>query len=85
MRRTDSTVPLTNSLRNDCGRSTLISRLVASSSPILELAMCVAGRTIDRTVRFTDGLVFTASIGQHGPKMRSRICARCAWLGIHPR
>lgn len=29
-----------------------------------------------------DGLVFTAGIGQHSPEIRSRICARCAWLGV---
>jgi acetate kinase len=30
-----------------------------------------------------DGLVFTAGIGEHAPEIRSRICARCAWLGIN--
>jgi acetate kinase len=29
-----------------------------------------------------DGLVFTAGIGEHAPEIRSRICARCGWLGI---
>jgi acetate kinase len=29
-----------------------------------------------------DGLVFTAGIGEHAPEIRSRICARCAWLGV---
>jgi acetate kinase len=29
-----------------------------------------------------DGLVFTAGIGEHAPAIRSRLCARCAWLGI---
>ena len=29
-----------------------------------------------------DGLVFTAGIGEHSPEIRSRICARCAWLGV---
>jgi acetate kinase len=29
-----------------------------------------------------DGLVFTAGIGEHASEIRSRICARCAWLGI---
>jgi acetate kinase len=28
-----------------------------------------------------DGLVFTAGIGEHASEIRSRICARCAWLG----
>jgi acetate kinase len=29
-----------------------------------------------------DGLVFTAGIGEHAPEIRSRICARCSWLGV---
>jgi acetate kinase len=29
-----------------------------------------------------DGLVFTAGIGEHAADIRSRICARCAWLGV---
>ena len=29
-----------------------------------------------------DGLVFTAGIGEHAPEIRSRVCARCAWLGV---
>jgi acetate kinase len=29
-----------------------------------------------------DGLVFTAGIGEHAPEIRSRICGRCAWLGL---
>ena len=29
-----------------------------------------------------DGQVFTAGIGEHAPEIRSRICARCAWLDI---
>jgi acetate kinase len=29
-----------------------------------------------------DGLVFTAGIGEHASDIRSRICARCAWLGV---
>jgi acetate kinase len=29
-----------------------------------------------------DGLVFTAGIGEHALEIRSRICARCAWLGV---
>jgi acetate kinase len=29
-----------------------------------------------------DGLVFTAGIGEHAPEIRSRICARCAWLDV---
>jgi acetate kinase len=30
-----------------------------------------------------DALVFTAGIGENSPEIRSRICARSAWLGIH--
>jgi acetate kinase len=29
-----------------------------------------------------DGLVFTAGIGEHAPKIREAVCARLAWLGI---
>ena len=29
-----------------------------------------------------DGLVFTAGIGEHASEIRSRICARCTWLGV---
>ena len=29
-----------------------------------------------------DGLVFTAGIGEHAADIRSRVCARCAWLGV---
>src|SRR5438132_1058630 len=29
-----------------------------------------------------DGLVFTAGIGEHVSEIRSRVCARCAWLGV---
>jgi acetate kinase len=29
-----------------------------------------------------DGLVFSAGIGEHASEIRSRICARCAWLGV---
>src|SRR5262249_568677 len=29
-----------------------------------------------------DGLVFTAGMGEHGWEIRSRVCARCAWLGV---
>ena len=31
-----------------------------------------------------DGLVFTAGIGEHASEIRSRICARCSWLGVVP-
>jgi acetate kinase len=29
-----------------------------------------------------DGLVFTAGIGEHASEIRSRVCARCAWLSV---
>ena len=29
-----------------------------------------------------DGLVFTAGIGEHASDIRSRVCARCTWLGV---
>lgn len=30
-----------------------------------------------------DALVFTAGIGEHSAVVRSRLCARLAWLGVH--
>ena len=30
-----------------------------------------------------DGLVFTAGIGQHAPAIRTLVCDRLAWLGVH--
>ena len=29
-----------------------------------------------------DGLVFTAGIGEHAPRIRSEVCARLSWLGL---
>jgi acetate kinase len=29
-----------------------------------------------------DGLVFTAGIGENSARIRARVCARCAWLGV---
>ncbi len=29
-----------------------------------------------------DGIVFTAGIGEHAPKIRAMVCARLAWLGV---
>jgi acetate kinase len=29
-----------------------------------------------------DGLVFTAGIGEHAPRIRAEVCARLAWLGL---
>ena len=47
------------------------------------------GRSVDTTMSFMaaslgglDGLVFTAGIGEHASEIRSRICARCSWLGV---
>jgi acetate kinase len=30
-----------------------------------------------------DGIVFTAGIGSHSPEIRSAVCERLAWLGVH--
>jgi acetate kinase len=30
-----------------------------------------------------DGLVFTAGVGEHAPAIRSAVCERLAWLGLH--
>lgn len=29
-----------------------------------------------------DGIVFTAGIGEHAPKIRAQVCTRLAWLGV---
>jgi acetate kinase len=29
-----------------------------------------------------DGIIFTAGIGEHAPKIRARVCARLGWLGV---
>ena len=29
-----------------------------------------------------DGLVFTAGVGQHAPKIRAEVCRRLSWLGV---
>jgi len=44
-------------------------------------AACQIG-ALTASLEGLDGLVFTAGIGEHSPEIRSRICARCAWLGV---
>jgi acetate kinase len=63
--------------------------LLASNDPhareAIELFVFRAAREIGAltaSLGGLDGLVFTAGIGEHAPEIRSRICARCAWLGI---
>jgi acetate kinase len=40
------------------------------------------GSSDPHTREAVDLFVFTAGIGEHAPEIRSRLCARCAWLGV---
>jgi acetate kinase len=33
-------------------------------------------------LRRLDGLVFTAGIGEHAPRIRAEVCGRLSWLGL---
>jgi acetate kinase len=71
------------------GISSDMRTLLASDTPrareAIELFVFRAARDIGAltaSLGGLDGLVFTAGIGVNAPKIRSRICARCAWLGV---
>jgi acetate kinase len=71
------------------GISSDMRTLLASNDPhareAIELFVFRAAREIGAltaSLGGLDGLVFTAGIGEHAPEIRSRICARCAWLGV---
>jgi acetate kinase len=71
------------------GTSSDMRSLLASGDPpaheAVDLFIFRAAREIGAltaSLGGLDGLVFTAGIGEHAPEIRSRICARCAWLGI---
>ena len=71
------------------GISSDMRTLLASGDPhaheAVELFVFRAAREIGAltaSLGGLDGLVFTAGIGEHAPEIRSRVCARCAWLGI---
>jgi len=71
------------------GISSDMRTLLASNAPrareAIELFVFRAAREIGALMASLgglDGLVFTAGIGEHAPEIRSRICARCAWLGV---
>ena len=71
------------------GISSDMRTLLASDDPhaheAVELFIFRAAREIGAlaaSLGGLDALVFTAGIGEHAPEIRSRICARCAWLGI---
>jgi acetate kinase len=71
------------------GISSDMRTLLASDAPhaheAIELFVFRAAREIGAltaSLGGLDGLVFTAGIGENAPTIRSRICARCAWLGV---
>ena len=71
------------------GISSDMRTLLRSSDPhareAVDLFVFRAAREIGALVASLgglDGLIFTAGIGEHAPEIRSRVCARCAWLGV---
>jgi acetate kinase len=71
------------------GISSDMRTLLASNDPhareAVDLFVFRAAREIGALVASLgglDGLVFTAGIGEHASEIRSRVCARCAWLGV---
>jgi acetate kinase len=71
------------------GISSDMRTLLASDDPhaceAVELFVFRAAREIGAltaSLGGLDGLVFTAGIGEHASEIRSRICARCSWLGV---
>lgn len=71
------------------GISSDMRTLLASNDPhareAVELFVFRAAREIGAltaSLGGLDGLVFTAGIGEHASEIRSRVCARCAWLGV---
>lgn len=71
------------------GISSDVQILEASTAPeaadAIALFVCSAARQIGGLIPSLgglDGLVFTAGIGEHSPKIRAAICARLTWLGI---
>ncbi len=71
------------------GVSSDMRELLASDDPhareAVELFVYRIGREIGSLAAALgglDGLVFTAGIGEHAPRIRARVCAEAAWLGI---
>src|SRR5262252_156021 len=71
------------------GISSDMRTLLANNNPharqAVELFVFRAAREIGAlaaSLGGLDGLVFTAGIGEHASEIRSRICARCSWLGV---
>ena len=64
---------------------TLLASNEAHAREAIELFVFRAAREIGAltaSLGGLDGLVFTAGIGEHAAEIRSRICARCVWLGV---
>jgi acetate kinase len=71
------------------GVSSDMRELLASDDPhareAVELFVYRIGREIGSLAAALgglDGLVFTAGIGEHAPRIRARVCVEAAWLGI---
>ena len=71
------------------GISSDMRTLLANNNPhareALDLFVFRAAREIGAltaSLGGLDGLVFTAGIGEHASEIRSRVCARCSWLGM---
>jgi acetate kinase len=64
---------------------TLLASNDSRANEAIELFVFRAAREIGALAAVLgglDGFVFTAGIGEHASEIRSRICARCAWLGV---
>ncbi len=71
------------------GISADVRTLLADPHPEAAEALDLFAHTVARHIAaFTaslgglDGLIFTAGIGEHAPKIRAAICARLIWLGV---
>ncbi|MGA9420794.1 MAG: acetate/propionate family kinase [Rhodanobacteraceae bacterium] len=63
--------------------------LLASADPLAKEAIELFVYRIARAIGALtsslgglDGIVFTAGIGEHAPRIRALVCARLAWLGV---
>jgi acetate kinase len=77
-------------LRGLSGISDDVRLLLASPDPRARLALDYFTYRVARELAALagalgglDGVVFTAGIGENSPKIRERVCARAAWLGLH--
>jgi acetate kinase len=76
-------------LRGLSGLSGDARELLASRDPAAKLALdyfvyqvCRQLGALAAVLEGLDAVVFTAGIGEHSAEIRSRVCARAAWLGL---